>query len=256
MPPRSPAAPRRGKRTASAGKASKASASATRRRPGSPAAPAAAACKVVDEKELFCTFELTENVTGVMMRDGRTVRLYAVLNEAARSKFPNIGALDAHLSCDRDEEAPTGLVRIMMTIGGRSPGRYKSLQHPQLFYYDVLIHTFYNCYAGVSDSAIQASGVPPSVLRGLGRRLLCAGFGALLEHDLVKPSDVVMLEADGAGPGARSAANPDDRRPLVEYYRRSFGLEPLDPLPVGAIEHYVPMATTIGTVVGACARGA
>ncbi len=81
---------------------------------------------------------------------------------------------------------------------------------------------------------------------------------------VIDDDQVILLEADGYGPptdpirfGPVGNTNPD-RRPLADYYRRSFGfesvlnLEDLITGPGNSIERYILMRTTVGTLLSKC----
>ncbi len=127
--------------------------------------------------------------------------------------------------------------------------RSRLLEHP--FSYKVFIHSFYSCYAGVQAEDFALARIPATMIKAMGRRMLCETFRVLSEqYELVKPRWPIVLEADGAGP---YSADPNDRRELVKYYMRSFDMVPIIPVDFNKpIHNYVPMTCTVGELLARC----
>ena len=180
---------------------------------------------------LLAKIPLTHYVVAYLYRTSPTAPTYdavARLTPQAYEDYPDLEEVWELSSCTRemwdDPSARNMVATLSMTVKSKI---YKANLRGRVFYmefpYDVFLHTFYNCYAS------RPEGLPSELWRGITRKLLCATLRFLVEEGVIRPTDVMALEADGPGPFSTSV-DEHDRRPLVEYYRKVFGFEPIIPL--------------------------
>ncbi len=210
--------------------------------------------------ESFYNFEINENINGLVAINGNKVDMFAVLSDDAKKKYKNWRMID-----DKPENKPFvcrqnsyegTIAKASATFHSGIYTLYDNNRNPTTmkFNYDIFLHTFYNCFA---YSNLDVLIIPEEVVRGIARKLLCYTFMMLKQLGVIDDDQVIFLEADGVGPSTNNIHDDDadDRRPLADYYHRSFGFEPVVALknlitgPVDNIEREIPMRTNVISLI-------
>lgn len=204
---------------------------------------------------------ISNDVTLVLKFEGTSMLdVYAVANERFRNRLHLLKNTLSNISIMCKDLDPCVLSYARMTLSP-DPKKYKSKKFRRSFLYNIFLHSYYNCYAFATIDQYDLYDIPLSLVKRIGRTMLCKSMQLLVLHRLVRLTDIIVLEADGEGPSPslRSSTSDEeiiDRRSLVEYYSRSFGFSPVERIldMSQPIYEYVPMKGQVNDIISYCSR--
>ena len=108
----------------------------------------------------------------------------------------------------------------------------------------IFVHMLENTALNANNTYSKVA--PSSIFRGLASATMCAAINHVQQIHNLDKNEIVALEASGYIKGH----NNQSIKPLVHYYTRTYGLQPLEEDP--SFEEEVVMSATIDTIISKC----